>query len=93
MKDEAYIVLNSRGISRMTRKSRPKLAQGEYAVRLELTVPDHVFVARPIAQATLAVNAEKLLVPSVDVTQADIPPEVPKPLTDDPDYQAGLQEG
>lgn len=95
MKDTAYLVVTARGIKSVVRKQRPKLGKGEYAVHIELIIPDYVFAERPFAQASLQVNAAQLQAPPVEVTQIDPAPEPvsPPPLESDPDYKAGLSEG
>lgn len=94
MKDTCYLVVNSRGIKSIIRKTRPRLAKGEYAVFVRLEVPDHVFAERPIAEAMITVKADKVVAPPVQLEQLDPPPEPqPPPLTEDPDYKAGLAEG
>lgn len=68
MQANFYLVFDRHGAKRM-RKDRPALAPGEYAVRMNVTVPD-AFFDRPIPVAKVEVSADAHLQP-VTVTMGD----------------------
>lgn len=98
MNDSAFLIVTAKGIARMVKSraargkphTRPALGAGEFAVLLQVSVPDLAFVARPIPVATLDVSVQKLVAPPVEVTQLEPPPD---PFASDPDFQAGLKPG
>jgi hypothetical protein len=97
MTDSAFLIVTTTGISRMVKSrpakgkphTRPALKPGEFAVLLQVNVPDLAFVPRPIPQATLDVSVQRLVAPPVEVTQLTPPPD---PFANDPDYQAGKKQ-
>lgn len=65
--------LSCRGVRRMT-KNVPSLARDEIAVKVRVTVPDHVFAPR-IAGAELTVNPAHVVEPVAEVEALDAPAE------------------
>lgn len=73
MNETGYLVLNKRGIVGY-RKTTPALKRGEIAVRLEVDVPDTLFLDY-IPTARLVVDPEKVLRPDISVEITDPPEE------------------
>jgi hypothetical protein len=65
MKATVHIVLNKRGVARMT-KNKPDLSRDEIAVGLRLAVPDSAFLA-PIVYVDLNVPDHAVLVPEIGI--------------------------
>lgn len=89
MRDTAWLIVTKRGITRLAkgevmarenggvaRRARPALKVGEYAVAIQVHVPDEVFAPAPLPTARLEVKPENVVAPPVVVEQ--LPP--PDPL-------------
>ncbi len=79
MKDTVYLIFSSAGVHKMT-KNLPALHSGEYAVCLNMEVPDAYFKAA-IPKAQLTLGEEQMITPPVtlDVQSAkDAMAEQPK---------------
>lgn len=71
MRDKIYLVLNRRGVQRMTKMRLPALKGSEVAVQLSITVDDSNFIT-PLAYADLEVPENMIITqPEVDVTIAE----------------------
>lgn len=64
MKTTVYLVCNSRGVDRITKKREPVMYAGEVAIKLSVSIPDSAFRS-PLAEAVLEVQEEHLIVPPV----------------------------
>lgn len=60
MKDGYYVIFNRNGIDRFNKTDRFDLKAGEYAVRMEIEVPDEVFVKPAIPVTRVTIPAEYL---------------------------------
>lgn len=69
MKDRVYIVANSEGCIRMT-KREPQLYRGEVAVRLTVMIPDENF-KNPILEAAADVAPDQVIHSAVGVDVED----------------------
>lgn len=65
MTDDVYLVFNMKGVVAMT-KRRPKLAPHEYAVAVQVNVPDEFF-ADAIPRAVLDLPADAAIRPPITV--------------------------
>lgn len=70
MKTTVYLVCNSRGVDRITKKREPDLHGGEVAIKLTLTIPDKAF-RTPFAEATLDVPETSIILPTVEISIED----------------------
>lgn len=66
MRDIAYLTFNADGVTGM-KKRHPSLRQGEYAVAVEVRVPDEFF-ARGIPLAVVEIPEDAIIEPEVEVT-------------------------
>lgn len=69
--DDCFIVMSEYGIQRMT-KRQGKLARGEIAVRIRLTVPESAF-AEPAITADIDVPETAIIRPEIRVEFEDAP--------------------
>lgn len=79
MKDTVYLVFSSAGVHKMS-KNPPPLHSGEYAVCLNIEVPDQYFNAA-IPKANLTLGEEQMISPPVTLdvqTAKDAMAEQPK---------------
>lgn len=67
MKDSYFVIFNRRGIDRFTKTEKFDLKAGEHAVRMEIEVPDEVFVKPTIPTTRVLIPAESLR-RTIDVT-------------------------
>jgi len=72
MRDRVYIITDSVGVLRMT-KREPTLNRGEVAVRLSVTIADECF-RNPILDAAVDVPPDQTILAEADVDVED-PPE------------------
>lgn len=73
MKTAAYIVINRRGVVRLT-KGRPGLRSGEFAVLLRMEVPDSL-IAPDIPSVDLTVPIPDVIRPTITILPAASPAE------------------
>lgn len=65
MRDVCYLVMNSRGVTKMT-KSKPGLSSGEHAIKVAVNV-DNKYFEHAIPTAELTVSEKHLISPVIDV--------------------------
>jgi hypothetical protein len=82
MRASCYLVLDRRGVVRMT-KRQPELYAGEIAVKVNVSAADAHF-RDPYAEASIEIGDDHLIRPEVDVTVV----EPPVPETSEPDTEA-----
>lgn len=70
MKTVVYLVCNSRGVDRITKKRAPDLHGGEVAVKLTVNIPDKAF-RTPFAEADLTIPETAVIHPTVDISIED----------------------
>lgn len=76
MNDGCWIIVDKRGIRAMAKgrkanwrePERPRLAPGQYALWIDVEVPDKVFQPRQYPSARVVVPEEAMVAPSVQVT-------------------------
>lgn len=83
MRDSAFLVFNRQGLVRMvkgmnkrhwnSKRQRPELRAGEYAVLVTVEVPDAVFEPRPTPEATITVSESAVVTPAVHVVTEQAP--------------------
>lgn len=71
MKDTIYLIMDRNGVQAL-RKTRPKLAAGQVAVRLAVEVDDAYF-HRAIPTAELVVPVDRLIEPEIIVELQEEP--------------------
>lgn len=71
MKDKVFIIADSFGVLRMTKRA-PTLRREEVAVALTVTIPDGCF-KHPTVTASLDVPDDRVMQPSATIT-VDVPP-------------------
>lgn len=74
MKSTCYLVLDRKGVDRMTKRP-PDLYAGEVAVKVTVVADDRHF-RQPYAEASLELSEKHLITPEVDVEVADPEPPV-----------------
>jgi hypothetical protein len=67
MKDAVYLVITRKGVKRLNTKLKPFLSKDEYAIKLNVTVPDAYF-DQAIPVANLTVSEGSLVMAPIDVT-------------------------
>ncbi len=75
MRQTIYLIVNQKKVLRMskTRSGAPSVQNGEYAIKLNVEVPDAAF-RRFIPEATVVVP-EKGLIPPAPIVTVSTPPE------------------
>jgi hypothetical protein len=72
MKDVCYIIADSVGVLRMTKRA-PSLGREEIAVKVSISIPDSAFRS-PIVSASLDVPEERVVHPDIEM-DVEQPPQ------------------
>lgn len=67
MKSTIYLIANSRGVDRITKKKAPSMHAGEVAVKLTVEIANENF-RQPMAEAELVIDDRHVIQPTVEVT-------------------------
>lgn len=79
MKDEVFLVLNARGVQRITKRA-PGLSRSEIAVKLSITVPASAFRG-PVLSTTLDIPEDRVIQPDISLEVVD-PTELLRRMVD-----------
>lgn len=61
MKDHYYIKFSRHGIEEFYKTDKFRLGPGEHAVRMEIEVPDEIFIKPPIPVTRITLNPSQII--------------------------------